>query len=71
MHLLNAKPRSEPEIIKKRLENLEQAFAMAAEEMHRCDGTQPDSPMGNRDMAIAKTNLDTAWLWARKAVEES
>jgi len=71
MRILGAKPRSDPETIKRRLEGLREAFQIVADEMHRCDGTQPDSQMGGKDMAVAKTHLETAWLWAKEAVEQS
>ena len=69
MRILGAKPRSDAETIRKRLEGLREAFQIVADEMHRCDGTQPDSQMGGRDMGIAKSHLETAWLWAREAIE--
>jgi hypothetical protein len=69
MIIHGARPKSEPEVIKTRLADLAEAFRLLTEAMHRMDGTQPGNPMGGREMAVAKTHIDTAWLWAKEAVE--
>jgi hypothetical protein len=71
MLIHGAKPRSEPEIIQIRLADLAEAFRVLTESLHKCDGTMPGNPMMTREMAIAKSHLDTAWLWAKEAVESN
>jgi hypothetical protein len=69
MIIHGAKPRSEPEIIKARLAELAEAFAMVSAVLHKCDGTQADSPFGLAEFRTAHQHLSTAWLWAKEAVE--
>ena len=71
MMIHGARPRSDPEAIKARLAELSEAFRALLEVLHKCDGTQPGNPFGMRGMAVAKTYLDTAWLWAKDTVEEN
>jgi hypothetical protein len=71
MLIHGARPRSEPEVIKTRLSDLSEGFQFLTEIMHGLDGTQPGNPMGGREMQVAKQYLDTAWLWAKEAVEQS
>jgi hypothetical protein len=66
-----AKPRSDPGTIKARLVELDEAFQIAFETLHKFDGTQADAPFGVRDMAIAGNYLQTAYLWAKRSVEEN
>lgn len=71
MKIHGAKPRSEPDVVKARLVELDEAFQIAFETLHKFDGTQADAPFGVQDMAIAGRYLQTAYLWAKRAVEEN
>jgi len=71
MLIHGAKPRSDPETIKKRLGQLAEAFGLLQEVLHNLDGTSPGNPFGGREMAIAATHLDTSYLWAKEAVDQS
>ena len=48
---------------------LEAGFAALQTLLHELEGTQ-SGDYGTREMSIAGTHLDTAWLWAREALEE-
>jgi hypothetical protein len=71
MIIHGAAPKTDPEIIKTRVAAIAEAFLAARVAMHAADGTQPGNPMGGREMRIAADHLDTAWLWAKHAVESN
>ena len=71
MKIHGAKPRSDADTIRARLAELDAAFQLAFETLHKFDGTQADSPFGVPDMATAAQHLQTSYLWARRAVEEN
>jgi hypothetical protein len=48
---------------------LDSAFENLAQILHQVEGTTSGS-YSTREMAIAGTHLETAWLWAREALEE-
>jgi hypothetical protein len=47
-----------------RLARLEEAFGVLESTLEEVVG------IGSREMSIATTHLQTAWLWAREALEE-
>ena len=47
---------------------LDAAFEQLEQILHQMEGTQSGS-YGTREMAIAGTHLETAWLWAREAID--
>ena len=71
MKIHGALPKTEHEVVRARLAELAEAFARFSDTLHKFDGTQSGAPFGSRDMAVAYTHLQTAWLWAREAVEKS
>jgi len=71
MKIHGAKPKSDPAVVKERLGQLAEAFDLLQEVLHKMDGTQSGNPYGGREMAIAATHLDTSYLWAKEAVEQS
>jgi hypothetical protein len=52
-----------------RRERLDEAFTTLDALLHELEGTQSGN-YSTRDMAIAGTHLETAWLWAREALGE-
>jgi hypothetical protein len=48
---------------------LESAFTALESVMHELEGSVSGS-YSTREMQIAGTHLETAWLWAREALEE-
>ena len=71
MKIHGAKPRSDPAIIKERLGQLAEAYSILQDVLHKMDGSSPGNPYGGREMAVAATYLDTSYLWAKEAVEQS
>jgi hypothetical protein len=58
------------DIIAKRLARLHEAYLAFCAALHELDGTQADAERyGTREMAVAGTHADTAYLWARQAIE--
>ena len=71
MIIHGAKFRSNPDVIATRKAELATAFGMVNEVLHKCDGTQPDSPFGLPEFRVAHEYLETAFLWAKEAVEKN
>lgn len=71
MIIHGALPKSDPALIKARVEELAVAFKAVSDAMHKFDGTQEDATFGGREMAVAFTHLQTAHLWAQFAVEKN
>jgi hypothetical protein len=51
-----------------RRQKLDDAFTVLEVVMHELEGSV-SGDYGTREMAIAGTHLDTAWLWAREALD--
>jgi hypothetical protein len=66
-----ARPRTDPEIIQRRIAELALAFKETEDAMHRFDGTGSGDPFGVPEMREAHRFLETAWLWARSAIERN
>jgi len=71
MKIHGAKPVSEPEVIRARLIQLAEAFQLTVDEMHKFDGTQPGAEFGGNEMRAAHHFINTAWLWAKEAIEKN
>lgn len=71
MIIHGAKPRTNPDVIATRLAEVAEAFDVVNVALHKCDGTQPDSPMGLPELRVAHQFLETAWLWAKEAIEKN
>ena len=54
---------------RQRLIRLDTAFEALQSVMHEIEGTV-EGAYGSREMAIAGTHVETAWLWAREALED-
>lgn len=52
-----------------RYAKLEECFKALQSVLHELEGTV-EGDYATREMAIAGTHLDTAWLWAREALEQ-
>ena len=57
------------ELHRRRMIRLEEGFSALQGLLHELEGSQSGA-YGTREMAIAGTHLETAWLWAREAIEE-
>lgn len=71
MKIHGARPRTDPALIATRLAELEAAFQAASDAMHKFDGTQPDAGFGTFEMRQAAVSLQTAWFWAKEAIERN
>ena len=71
MNIHGAKPRTPPEVIATRLAELAAAFKATEDAMHRFDGTASGENFGVPEMREAHRFLETAWLWARSAIERN
>jgi hypothetical protein len=69
MKIHGALPKTPLHLIEARIAELALAFKMVEDEMHRYDGTTPGNDFGMPEMRVAHQHLETAWLWAKQAVE--
>ena len=58
-------------MIQARLAELADAFALVNHVLHKFDGSQDDATFGMPDMRTAHQYLNSAWLWAKEAVEKN
>jgi len=71
MLIHGARPTTSPEIIAIRLAELASAFKATEDAMHKFDGTGSGESFGVPEMREAHRFLETAWLWARSAIERT
>ena len=71
MLIHGARPKTEPEVVKARLADLAEEFARFTDLLHKFDGTMPGAEFGGSEMRTAHGFLNTAWLWAKEAIEKN